>query len=83
MSKRNVTTGTQIKIFNYLLYASKIEQAFVDEQAKDIIKSLPESIKNNLIEETHQNIISKWNIFLENFDPQVIYKMKSVIKEVK
>jgi hypothetical protein len=83
MNQRSVTTGTQVKIINYLLYASKAEQAFIDEQAKAIIETLPESIKNDLIEETHHNIIKNWSIFNDNFSNEVIESMKDVIQEVR
>ena len=48
MTKRNVRTETQIKIYNYLLYSSKVESALADQQAKEIIQSLPDSIKKDL-----------------------------------
>ena len=57
MKKRNVNRNLQVKINNYLLYASQIDLAIVDEQAQEIIKILPETIKEDLKIETHQNII--------------------------
>jgi hypothetical protein len=31
MRKNEITTGVQIKIKNYLLYSSKVDQSFIDE----------------------------------------------------
>ena len=48
MLKREITQGVQIKIKNYLLYSSKIEQAFIDEQAKQIIDKFPENLREEI-----------------------------------
>ena len=48
MRKRNVTLETQIKIYNYLVYSTRIENSSADHKAKKLIHDLPESIKKDL-----------------------------------
>ena len=67
MEKRYVNRQLQGKINNYLLYATKIESAFQNEQAVKIIETFPEQIREDLRKEIHSNIIKHWPIFLNNF----------------
>ena len=48
MRKRDVTIETQIKVYNYIEYSSKVELASVDQMSLEIIKNLPETLKNIL-----------------------------------
>ena len=63
MLKRGITQKTQIKIKNYLLYSSKVDQAFLNEQAKQIIDQFPETLREEIQQETHTKIIDKWPLF--------------------
>ncbi|CAD8054703.1 unnamed protein product [Paramecium primaurelia] len=80
MNKTSLSSGLQVQVRKYLSYYWENKVVSQSEEEKEIIDSLSEFLRQQLINEAHQNIFDQCTLFRIPFTEQF---KKQLIKEVE
>ena len=81
MNKKNICDKLRTSVNKYLKFIWKEEENSIEEEAKDIIEDLSESLKNELVFEANGKNLRKIPILIKNFCEETLTKTLYILQE--
>ena len=80
MNRRNITNNLKMRIRRYIEYMHE-EKKLGSQRGEYLINSLSFHLKDELLKDAYNPIISNINILNQNFSKKFLIKLSSVFKE--
>lgn len=79
LKSHNITSDLKVKTLKYLEFAWKLERKHIEKE-QNLIDTLPESLKKEILFESNKKSLVQFNILKNNFHEDVINKLSSSMK---